>query len=191
MKAGLLITAFATGLAGVAALASSPGHDTSRQGHAQPYAGQQDRTVSSFSNEELAGYLDGRGLGLARPAELNGYPGPMHILELAAELALTADQHRGVETSFARMKEAARNAGRRYVAAEEALDRAFESGTVSADAVERLVRQADALRAEVRLSHLKAHLEVTPLLSAAQKARYAELRGYAAAAGHGHDRKKH
>ena len=35
---------------------------------------------------------DGRGFGLAFAADQNGYPGPMHVLELRDRLKLTADQ---------------------------------------------------------------------------------------------------
>ena len=31
-------------------------------------------------------YLDGAGMGYARAAELNHFPGPMHVLELAREM---------------------------------------------------------------------------------------------------------
>ena len=33
----------------------------------------------------------GRGMGLALAAELNGYPGPSHVLELADKLKLSAE----------------------------------------------------------------------------------------------------
>jgi hypothetical protein len=54
--------------------------------HLQPYAGQQDRAIAGLSADEVKAFLDGRGMGLAKPAEVNGYPGPMHVLELADEV---------------------------------------------------------------------------------------------------------
>jgi Spy/CpxP family protein refolding chaperone len=153
---------------------------------AQPYAGQQTRAVASLSDEDVRGFLDGRGMGLARAAELNGHPGPMHVLELAEELRLTPEQREAVQAAFDRMKARARQLGEAYVAAERAVDQAFKSG--SADAAEVAARVAEANRrlGEVRLSHLLAHLEITPLLTPEQRARYAELRGYTVEkAGHG------
>jgi Spy/CpxP family protein refolding chaperone len=153
---------------------------------AQPYAGQQERAVAGLSPEDLQGFLDGRGMGLARSAELNGYPGPMHVLELADELQLTAEQRRGVEQAFQRMKAKATEHGGRYVAAERAVDAAFKSTSANAAIVAERVAEASRLLGEVRLSHLAAHLEITPLLTVEQRARYSELRGYAG--GHGKHR---
>jgi hypothetical protein len=48
-----------------------------------PYAGQQTRAIKALSPEDLAGLLNGEGMGMAKAAELNGYPGPVHVLELA------------------------------------------------------------------------------------------------------------
>ena len=57
-----------------------------------PYAGMQTRTIKSLSNEQIADLKAGRGMGLALAAELNGYPGPIHLLELSEKLELSADQ---------------------------------------------------------------------------------------------------
>src|SRR5262245_30687549 len=95
--------------------------------HAQPYAGQQTRAVASLSDEDVQGFLDGRGMGLARAAEVNGHPGPMHVLELAQELKLTPEQRRAVKAVFDRMKVRARTLGEAYIKAEKSLDQAFKS----------------------------------------------------------------
>ncbi|MCL4768638.1 MAG: Spy/CpxP family protein refolding chaperone [Hyphomicrobiaceae bacterium] len=187
VAASLLLAGLAAG-----ALAAEPVHgDGSEAGHAQPYAGQQHRAIASVSDAEIAEYREGRGMGLARPAELNGYPGPMHVLELARELDLTREQQKAVEAIHARMKAAARSAGARYLEAEKAVDAAFRSGEATADRISGLVRQADNIRAEVRLAHLAAHLETAPLLSAEQRRRYSELRGYAGGSGdHRHQHRR-
>jgi len=59
---------------------------------ADEYRGQQDRAIKALSADEVAGYLQGKGLGLAKAAELNQYPGPSHVLALASELELTETQ---------------------------------------------------------------------------------------------------
>jgi Spy/CpxP family protein refolding chaperone len=151
---------------------------------AQPYAGQQTRAVASLADEEVQGFLDGRGMGLARAAELNGHPGPMHVLEMAEELKLTAEQRKAVKAAFDRMKAKAKALGARYIEAEKAVDQAFRSAPANAAAVAARVAEANRLLGEVRLAHLAAHIEITPLLTTEQRARYAELRGYGTQAGH-------
>jgi hypothetical protein len=59
---------------------------------ASPYAGQESRQIKALSAAEIAAYAEGKGQGFAKPAELNGYPGTMHVLELADQLALTSEQ---------------------------------------------------------------------------------------------------
>ncbi len=38
------------------------------------------------------GLENGEGMGIVKYAELNGYPGPKHVLELVNELRLTEEQ---------------------------------------------------------------------------------------------------
>lgn len=151
---------------------------------AHPYAGQQARTVTSLSAEDISELLAGGGWGLAKPAELTGYPGPAHVLELADKLALTPDQRTKVERIFKRMQARAKSIGPRYVAAELAIDEAFRSGKTGSGALETRLRDAERLRFELRRAHLQAHLETTPLLSTDQRRKYAELRGYGDQDGH-------
>src|SRR5262245_61522416 len=115
----LAVIAYATLGAG-AALAQHAG-----QRPVQPYADEQMRAVASLSDEDVQGFLDGRGMGLAKAAELNGHPGPMHVLELADELRLTAEQREAVKAAFDRMKSKAKALGEAYVKAERAVDQAF------------------------------------------------------------------
>jgi len=152
--------------------------------HAQPYAGQEKRDIASLSDEDVRGFLDGRGMGLAKSAELKGYPGPMHVLELAKELKLTPEQRRLVKAAFDRMQAKAKELGAAYIAAERAVDEAFKSGNADASTIAARVAEANRLLGEVRLTHLAAHIEITPLLTPEQRARYAVLRGYTAQPGH-------
>ncbi len=146
--------------------------------HPSQYAGQETRSVASFSEDEVASHLAGRGLGYARPAELNGYPGPMHVLELKAELGLTPLQLEVVAERFAMMQDRARRAGAAYIEAETALDQAFRDKVMDLVAIKRLTLEADRLRAEKRFAHLQAHIEVRSILTEDQLQRYATLRGY-------------
>lgn len=56
-----------------------------------PYAGEEAREIKALSPSDIDGLIAGRGMGYAMAAELNGYPGPAHVLELAEQLELTAD----------------------------------------------------------------------------------------------------
>jgi len=153
-----------------------------------PYAGQEQRAVKALSADEVEGLLAGAGLGYAKAAELNHYPGPKHVLDLADELGLTDEQRSGAEASFERMQQRARDLGRRIVDAETALDRAFAAGELDADELHRRVADLAALRGDLRSTHLVAHLEMRALLSDHQVMRYDALRGYGEGGGghHGH-----
>ena len=67
------------------------------------YAGQEARDIKAVSMEEISAYLSGKGMGLAKAAELNGYAGPAHVLELAQDLALTPAQRARTEALLATM----------------------------------------------------------------------------------------
>jgi hypothetical protein len=85
---------------------------------ATPYAGQQTRTIKALSDDEIAALRNGEGMGMAKAAELNGYPGPIHVLALAAQLGLTESQHREVTAIFERMSAAAKLLGGELIARE-------------------------------------------------------------------------
>src|SRR6186997_2537671 len=90
-----------------------------------PYAGQQARPVKALSDQQIADLKAGRGMGLALAAELNGYPGPSHLLELADQLALTADQRAIVKGMFEAMRAEAIPLGESLIAQETVLDLMF------------------------------------------------------------------
>ena len=57
---------------------------------AQPHSGMQNRPIKALSDQQVADLKAGRGMGLALAAELNGYPGPSHLIELPDQLGLTS-----------------------------------------------------------------------------------------------------
>jgi hypothetical protein len=159
-----------------------------------PYAGQQTRDVKALSADEQADLLAGRGMGLAKAAELNGYPGPLHVLELARELGLESDQRARTEALFASMQREASALGARLLDEERALDALFATRQVDASRLAEATKRIGALQAELRRVHLDAHLAQTRILTAAQTARYVELRGYGTAGSggaHGGHRHRH
>lgn len=148
-----------------------------------PYAGQQSRDIKALSSAEQADLLAGKGMGLAKAAELNGYPGPAHVLELATDLDLTAEQRARTQALWQSMDTRAKDVGRQVIDAERELDALFLSKQVTR---ERLTAQLDrigALQAMLRAVHLDAHLEQARILTPEQAGRYAALRGYSAPAG--------
>jgi Spy/CpxP family protein refolding chaperone len=146
--------------------------------HAQPYAGQEQRDVKALSAQEVGQYLSGAGMGYAKAAELNGYPGPMHVLELADELKLDASQRAAMKELMDLHKAEARAIGARVVEAEHAIERLFRSGDAEPKALAVSVSEAARLQGEYRLSHLRTHWRAKALLSPEQISAYAKLRGY-------------
>jgi Spy/CpxP family protein refolding chaperone len=156
----------------VAASAQDQGH------HHTPYAGHQQRSVKTLSDQQVADLRAGRGMGLALAAELNGYPGPMHVLELADQLQLSGDQRQQVQRLFDSMKAEASSVGTSLIEQETALDRAFAANHISEAALSRLTSQIGETQGRLRAVHLKYHLTTHALLLPAQRERYARLRGY-------------
>lgn len=176
---------------GLAAVALLTALAVPAAGQESPYAGEEAREIKALSSDEVAGYLAGAGMGLARAAELNHYPGPMHVLELAEPLGLDDEQRRAVAAVERRMRERAVDLGRRLVDAEAALDAAFAAGNVAAADLRRRLHEIADLQAELRLAHLAAHLETRALLRADQVARYDELRGYTGGGAKEHQMHRH
>jgi Spy/CpxP family protein refolding chaperone len=150
-----------------------------------PYAGQEARPIKALSNDEQRALAQGQGMGLAKAAELNGYPGPMHVVELSQKLELTPEQRSASERLMKEHKARARGMGTQLIDAERALDRLFADRKADAAAVDAATRHVGELQAALRAEHLKTHLEQTALLSPQQVARYQTLRGYDKAAGQG------
>lgn len=145
-----------------------------------PYSGHTGREIKALSAEEIEGLLAGEGMGMALPAELNGYPGPKHVLELAEELELTAEQREAVERVHDAMAKEAVGLGEGVVAAERRLDALFAGGEASPEALRAVLDELGRLRVSLRYAHLKAHLETKSVLTEAQVRHYTHLRGYAA-----------
>ena len=145
--------------------------------HSQ-YASQQVRDIKALSDREVADLLAGRGIGMARPAELNGYPGPMHVLELRDRLTLTPEQEAAVRASFARMEAAAKPLGAELVERERALDRAFAEGAADIESVRSMTTAIGGLQGRLRAVHLAAHVETRAALTGDQIRAYDAPRGY-------------
>jgi hypothetical protein len=143
-----------------------------------PYSRQQTRTIKALSDGDIAALRKGDGVGMAKAAELNGYPGPAHVLALAEQLRLTNAQQRDVRTVFERMSAAAKPLGNELIEKEQILDQLFANGEVTPDRLSSATMAIAELQGRLRAVHLAAHLETRALLDPDQIARYQQLRGY-------------
>ena len=134
--------------------------------------------ASALSPEEIEQYRAGAGMGYAKAAELNHFPGPMHVLELAAALGLSAEQRAATERLMQAHKAEARALGAKLVAAEQALEQLFRSGGVTDAELAKAVGEAARVQGEYRLAHLETHRRMRALLNEEQVKRYDTLRGY-------------
>ena len=144
----------------------------------QPYAGLQARSIKALSAEQLADLRAGRGMGLALAAELNGYPGPLHVIELADQLSLDSAQRARMQQLFDQMKDETVAIGHRLIAQEETLDRQFAERKMTAAALAATTSEIGQTQAALRAAHLRYHLLAADVLTHAQMQRYAQLRGY-------------
>lgn len=155
------------------------GQDHGHGENITPYAGFEAREIKSLSEQDLEELRRGGGWGLALPAELNGRPGPAHLLELEEELNLSASQIKAISAIYEQMRSDAVAAGERFIAAEAALSDAFAGSDLSDERLRDLLAEAAEARAELRFIHLSQHLSTPELLTDAQIQRYSILRGYA------------
>jgi hypothetical protein len=145
---------------------------------ASPYAGEQSREIKALSAQDQRAWAEGQGMGLAQAAELNGYPGPMHVLELADHLQLTGNQSAATQALKDEHKAEVRRLGVRLLEAERELDALFRDRRATEADIRQCTQAIANLQAEIRASHLSTHLKQTELLTVVQVDRYNVLRGY-------------
>jgi Spy/CpxP family protein refolding chaperone len=148
----------------------------------QPYTGLQARPLKALSEAQIADLRAGRGMTLALAAELNGYPGPLHVIELADALALTPDQRTRMQALYQAMKAEAVPLGEQLITEEAELDRQFASHVVTEPTLIAATAQVGQTQATLRATHLRYHLLTVKVLTPEQMRRYAQLRGYENAA---------
>jgi len=163
-------------------LLAAGGGPSVAQAPALPYAGLQGRAIKSLSREQIAQLTAGEGMVLALAAELNGYPGPRHVIDLSTQLGLTDDQRGHVQRLFDDMKAEAVPLGQKLIAAERDLNAAFADRTITPERLAAATAAIGELQGKLRDTHLKYHLATAALLTPDQIHRYTELRGYTAVA---------
>ena len=150
------------------------------------YKGQQLRSIKALSQNDIDGYLSGKGMGFAKAAELNHYPGPRHVLDLSKELELSDKQLKQTQTLFNKMQAKAITLGKQLIDGEQNLDQFFAQGAVDKSSLETTLNNIGAIQAKLRNVHLSTHLEQKQLLTKHQIMMYDRIRGYGANGSSGH-----
>ena len=143
-----------------------------------PYVGQELRDIKSLSTKDIASLQRGDGMGFAQLAELNHFPGPRHVLEIADQLSLSPEQLSETRSLYEEMRRNAVALGRELLLAETRLDQAFQDKSISSESLESALLEISEIRARLRYVHLEAHLRQKKLLRPEQIQRYDEVRGY-------------
>lgn len=171
MRLVLLISVLA--VTGFPGQAKEPSHS-----HTSKYAGQESRAIKSLSPDDIAELRRGGGWGMAKAAELNGIPGPVHLLELKDNIPLRETQVSEIKEIYGKMKHAAIQQGEKLIALEKELETQFRNGSITRASLSKMLQAISETRMKLRFIHLSTHLRTPEILTAAQIARYNSLRGY-------------
>lgn len=142
------------------------------------YVGQEKRQIKTLSKDDIHDLQNGNGWGLAKAAELNGVPGPKHLLDMQGDIGLTAGQASRIEEIYSDMKAQAIPLGKKLIEAERALNLAFAKREIDDQKLIKLLDSISSVRKQLRYTHLAAHLQTIPVLKEEQVSLYNELRGY-------------
>lgn len=152
----------------------------SKHSHQSKYVGQEKREIKSLSDSDIEELKNGSGWGLAKAAELNGMPGPAHLLEMKDEIDLSTKQVLAVENLFNEMKQAAVPLGLELIELERKLNHHFAKETITYELLAELLERIAQARKKLRYVHLSTHLKTPNILTPEQIALYNKLRGYSA-----------
>lgn len=146
--------------------------------HQSDYSGQQQRTIKSLSLNDIHKLKHGLGAGMAKAAELNGVPGPMHVLEMKEKMRLTGEQEEKISAIFTQMRTDAKALGKEIIVSEKQLDKLFQANHIVPEKVSQKVSDLAELYGDLRQTHLQAHIATARILSEQQLKHYNTLRGY-------------
>ena len=145
---------------------------------ASPHAHAQSAEVPSLTPDEVRALRNGEGMGLARAAELNHFPGPKHLLDLRSELKLGDAQIERIKAIHRKMRTQAIAKGEDILQAELHIANLFALGSPAPAQVNRATEHLGVLRGQLRAIHLLAHIESARELTPGQIKVYDRLRGY-------------
>jgi len=146
--------------------------------HTSKYAGEEKREIKSLSETDIEELKAGKGWGLAKAAELNGVPGPAHLLEMKAEIDLSTQQIRAIEDIYQKMKHEAIALGLELIELERALNHHFANRTITDELLRQNLQEIARVHRQLRYVHLSAHLNTPDILKSEQITLYNKLRGY-------------
>jgi len=150
----------------------------SEHSHKSKYVGEEKREIKSLSKADIEELQNGNGWGLAKAAELNGLPGPAHLLEMKNEIDLSSKQVQDIESLYEGMKKEAVPLGLQLIDLERELNNHFSDRTITSELLGVLLERIAQIRQKLRYVHLSAHLKTPNILTAQQVALYNKLRGY-------------
>ena len=142
------------------------------------YAGEEKREIKSLSDSDIEELKNGKGWGLAKAAELNGMPGPAHLLEMKDEIDLSANQVRVIENLYKKMKQEAIPLGLELIELERELNNHFANRTITSELIGVLLERVAQVQKKLRYVHLLTHLKTPDILTPEQIALYNKMRGY-------------
>ena len=142
------------------------------------YVGEEYRKIKSLSPDDVEELTKGGGWGLAKAAELNGIPGPAHILEMEDKINLTGEQKKKIQKIYNEMKDEAMALGKQLIRLEMELNIGFYNRNINQELLENYVREIEKVRAKLRIVHLSTHLQTPNILTNKQIILYNKLRGY-------------
>ena len=144
----------------------------------QPYADLKGRDIKALSQQQIDDLKAGKGMSLALAAELNGYPGPAHVLELADQLKLNEQQKKRMQEMFKAMTKETRTLGIMVIEEEKKLNKLFKNKLANEQNLKEATLKIGEAQAKLREAHLRYHLLTTVILSKEQIDNYNRLRGY-------------
>ena len=146
--------------------------------HKSKYAGEEKREIKSLSATDIEELQNGKGWGLAKAAELNGVPGPAHLLEMKTEIVLSTEQIGTIEDIYAKMKQEAIFLGFKLIELERELNTHFADRTITYELLNQSLQKIAQVHSKLRYAHLSAHLKTLPILKSEQITLYNKLREY-------------
>lgn len=172
-----MIVKIITGL--ISSLLFLSAHAAEQPAYHSSYGGQEKRAVKSLSEDDIQQLSQGKGWGLAKAAELNGMPGPAHLLQMKDKIELNAQQEQLITQLYENMKTKAIPLGKQLIKLEKELNDSFANGTITQASLAQQLNAISQTHKELRYVHLAAHLEISKILTQAQIDKYNDLRGYA------------
>ena len=146
--------------------------------HKSKYAGEEKREIKSLSAADIEELQNGKGWGLAKAAELNGVPGPVHLLEMKEEIDLNAEQIRAIKDLYSKMKQEAVPLGLELIELERELNNHFANRTITDEILRQILQKIAQVHRQLRYVHLSTHLKTPDILQSEQIILYNKLRGY-------------